>query len=122
MHFQKMVSIFYKDYSEKRTATSALLDSASLMAKPTIQLSAKQKQEQPTRCAKKPVKQGKKKRNQANQDEVLDNCCYVTSVSRLPLHKSRYYIFIINSNFKMFFIILFFYIKILLNIILNFFY
>ena len=44
MHLWKMVSIFYKDYPEKPTATSAPLDSAPPMAKPTIQLPAKRKQ------------------------------------------------------------------------------
>ena len=56
IHLRKMVSIFHKDHSEKPTATSALLDSAPPMAKPTVQLSTKQKRGRPTRCAKKPAK------------------------------------------------------------------
>ena len=52
MHLRKMVSTFHKDHPEKPTATSAPLNSVSPMAKPTIQLSTKQKQEQPIECAK----------------------------------------------------------------------
>ena len=44
MHLRKMVSTFYKDYPEKPIATSALLDFALPMAKPTVQLPIKQKQ------------------------------------------------------------------------------
>ena len=36
MYLRKMVSTFYKDYPEKPTAISVLLDSAPPMAKPTI--------------------------------------------------------------------------------------
>ena len=56
MHLRSMISIFHKDYPEKLTAISILLDSAPPMAKPTIQLSAKQKQGQLTRYAKKRAK------------------------------------------------------------------
>ena len=43
MHLRKMVRTFHKDYPEKPTVTSAPLDSAPPMAKPTIQLPAKRK-------------------------------------------------------------------------------
>ena len=56
MHLRKMVSTFHKDHPEKPTATSAPLDSAPPMAKPTIQLSAKQKRGQPSGRAKKRTK------------------------------------------------------------------
>ena len=56
MNLWKIVSTFYKDHPEKPTATLAPLDSASLMAKSTIQLPAKQKQEQSTGRAKKCAK------------------------------------------------------------------
>ena len=56
MHLRKMVSTFYKDHSEKPTAISAPLDSAPPMAKPTVQLPAKQKQRRPTGRAKKRAK------------------------------------------------------------------
>ena len=36
IHFRKLISTFHKEYSEKSTTTSPLLDSASLMAKPTV--------------------------------------------------------------------------------------
>ena len=36
MHLQKIVSTFHKDHLEKPTATSAPLNSAPLMAKPTV--------------------------------------------------------------------------------------
>ena len=53
MHLRKMVNTLHKDQPEKPIATSAPLDSAPLMAKPTIQLPAKQKRGQPTRRATK---------------------------------------------------------------------
>ena len=56
MHLRKIVSIFYKDYPEKPIVTSAPLDSAPPMAKPTTQLSAKRKRRRPSRCAKKRAK------------------------------------------------------------------
>ena len=56
MHLRKMVSTFYKNHLEKPTATSADLDSAPPMAKPTIQLFTKHKQRQPTGRAKKRTK------------------------------------------------------------------
>ena len=43
MHLWILVGIFHKDHLEKPTATSAPLDSALPMAKPTIQLPAKRK-------------------------------------------------------------------------------
>ena len=36
IYLQKMVNTFYKDHPEKPTATSARLDSALPMAKPTV--------------------------------------------------------------------------------------
>ena len=60
IHFRKLVSNFHKNYPEKPTAISSPLDSALLMAKPTIQLSTKRKQGQPTGCAKKRAKWGNK--------------------------------------------------------------
>ena len=56
MHLRKIVSTFHNDYPEKPTATSAPLDSAPPMAKPTIQLPAKRKRRQPTWCATKHTK------------------------------------------------------------------
>ena len=56
MHLRKMVSTFHKDHPKKPTATSAPLDSAPPMAKPTIQLPAKQKRGQPIGYAKKRAK------------------------------------------------------------------
>ena len=47
MHLRKMVRTFYKDHSKKPRMTSAPLDSAPLIAKPTTQLSAKQKRGRP---------------------------------------------------------------------------
>ena len=41
MHLRKIVNTFHKNRPEKPTATSVPLDSAPLMAKPTIQLPAK---------------------------------------------------------------------------------
>ena len=48
MHLRKMVSTFHKDHPEKPTVTSAPLDSAPPMAKPTTQLPAKRKRGRPT--------------------------------------------------------------------------
>ena len=48
IHLRKMVSTFYKDHPEKPIATSAPLDSAPPIAKPTTQLPPKRKQRQPT--------------------------------------------------------------------------
>ena len=56
MHLRKMVSTFHKDHPEKPTATSAPLNSAPPMAKPTIQLPAKRKRGRPTGRAKKRAK------------------------------------------------------------------
>ena len=56
MYLRKMVSTFHKDYPEKPTAISAPLDSALPMAKPIIQLPAKQKQGRPIGCATKRTK------------------------------------------------------------------
>ena len=57
---RKIVSTFHKDHPEKPIATSAPLDSAPPMAKPTIKLPAKRKQGQPTGRAKKRIKWGDK--------------------------------------------------------------
>ena len=56
MHLRKMVSTFHKDHPEKPTTTSAPLDSAPPMAKPTTQLPAKRKRGQPSGRAKKCAK------------------------------------------------------------------
>ena len=56
MHLQKMVSTFHKDHPEKPTATSAPLDSAPPMAKPTTQLLPKRKRGRPTGRATKCTK------------------------------------------------------------------
>ena len=56
IHLRKMVSTFHKNHLEKPTTTSALLDSAPPMAKPTTQLPTKQKREQPSGCATKRAK------------------------------------------------------------------
>ena len=56
MHLWKMVSTFYKDHPEKPTATLASLDFAPPMAKPTVQLLAKQKRGQLTGRANKCTK------------------------------------------------------------------
>ena len=56
MHLWKMVTTFYKDHLEKPTATSAPLDSAPPMAKPTTQLPPKRKQGRPTGCITKCTK------------------------------------------------------------------
>ena len=61
MYLRKMVSIFHMNYPEKPTVTSALLDSAPPMAKPTVQLSTKRKRGRPTgRAKKRCVKWGEK--------------------------------------------------------------
>ena len=56
MHFRKTVSIFHKDYPEKSTAISASLDFTLPIAKPTIQLPVKWKQEQLKKRATKHAK------------------------------------------------------------------
>ena len=56
MHLQKMISTFHKDHPEKPTVISASLDSAPPIAKPTIQLPAKQKRVRPIKRAKKCAK------------------------------------------------------------------
>ena len=56
MHLRKIVNTFHKVYLEKLTVTSAPLDSALPMAKPTIYLSMKQKQGQLTRHPKNRAK------------------------------------------------------------------
>ena len=61
MHLRKMVSTFYNNHPEKPIVTSAPLDSAPPMPKPTTQLLAKQKREQPLGHAKKRAKWGDKK-------------------------------------------------------------
>ena len=56
MHLRKIVRTFYKDQPEKPTATSAPLESAAPIGKPTTQLPAKQKWGRPTECATKRIK------------------------------------------------------------------
>ena len=59
MHFWKMISTFYKDHSKKLMAISLPLNSAPLMAKPSIKPAkpfAKQKQSHLT-CSTKRVKE-----------------------------------------------------------------
>ena len=56
MHLRKMVTTFHKDHPEKPTATSAPLDSAPPMAKPTTQLPTKRKRGRPSGRAKKRAK------------------------------------------------------------------
>ena len=56
MYLRMMVSTFHKNYPEKPTATSAPLDSALPMAKPVVQLPAKQKRGRPIGCVKKCAK------------------------------------------------------------------
>ena len=56
IHLRKTVSTFHKDHLEKLIAISAPLNSAPPIAKPTIQLFAKQKRGQPTGCATKRTK------------------------------------------------------------------
>ena len=40
-HLRKLISLFYKDYSDKPTAISKAIDIAPLIARPTIKLAAK---------------------------------------------------------------------------------
>ena len=56
MYLRKMVSTFHKDHPEKPTATSAPLDSASPMAKPTTQFPVKRNQGRPSERVKKRAK------------------------------------------------------------------
>ena len=53
MHLPKMVNTFHKDHPEKPIVISAPLNSALLIAKPTIQLPTKRKRGRPIRHAKK---------------------------------------------------------------------
>ena len=61
-HLRKLISSFYKDYHDKPTATSLVIDNAPLMARPTvrpiIKLSKplKQKQEEPANSTNKRAK------------------------------------------------------------------
>ncbi len=57
IHLRKLISTFHKEHPAKPTATSLPLDSAPLMAKPTILKEPKQKCGHPTKGANK---QGKK--------------------------------------------------------------
>ena len=67
-----MVNTFHKDHSEKPKATSAPLDSAPPMAKPTIQLLAKRKREQPIGRVKKCTKwDDKEKATRKRQQEEI---------------------------------------------------
>ena len=65
IQLRKMISTFYKDYPEKLTAISVPQDSALLMAKPTIQLSMKQKQGQLIEHTKKCTKWGDKEKSKS---------------------------------------------------------
>ena len=60
-HLRKLISLFHKDHLDKSKATSSAIDTAPLIARPTVKLPAKQKQEQLTRHAKKRAKWGDKK-------------------------------------------------------------
>ena len=62
MHLRKMVSTFHRDYLEKPTATSALLDSVPPIAKSTTQLYTKRKRGQPIERIKKHAKWGDKEK------------------------------------------------------------
>ena len=64
MYFWKMVSTFHKNYPEKPTAISALLDSAPPIAKLTIQLPTKRKRKQSIGCGKKRIKWGDKEKSE----------------------------------------------------------
>ena len=62
-HLRKLISSFYKDHSEKPTATSEAIDTTPPMARPTIKPAAKsttepakQKRGQPANSAKKRAK------------------------------------------------------------------
>ena len=57
-HLRKLINLFYKDHSDKPTATSPAIDTAPLMARPTAKSTKppKRKREQPTRRAKKRTK------------------------------------------------------------------
>ena len=61
MHLRKMLSTFHKNSLKKPTATSALLDSAPLIVKPTIQFSIKRKRGQLPEYSKKCTSWGIKK-------------------------------------------------------------
>ena len=65
MHLRKMVGTFYKDLPEKPTATLAPLDFVLPTAKPTIQIPAKRKREQPIRYAKKHAKWDDKEKSKS---------------------------------------------------------
>ena len=54
-HFTKLISLFYKDHLDKSRTTSKAIDTAPLMAKPTINL-IKQKQGRPTNSSNKRAK------------------------------------------------------------------
>ena len=57
-HLRKLISLFHKDHLNKPTVTSPAIDTAPLMARPTVKLTnpLKQKQGRPRRCAKKRTK------------------------------------------------------------------
>ena len=56
IHLRKMISTFYKEHPEKPTATSPPLEAAPPIDRPTVNLSAKQKQAQPKKRATKHAK------------------------------------------------------------------
>ena len=58
IHLRKIVSTFHKDHPKKPTTTSALVDSAPPIARPTIKHTdlLKWKQERPIGCTKKYAK------------------------------------------------------------------
>ncbi len=53
IHLRKLISTFHKEHPEKPIATSPLLDSAPLMARPTIPKEPKQKRGRPSKGANK---------------------------------------------------------------------
>ncbi len=53
IHLQKLISTFYKENPEKPTATSLPLDSAPLIARPTIPKESKRKRSRPSKGANK---------------------------------------------------------------------
>ena len=55
-HLRKLISSFHKNHPDKPPATSLAIETALPMTRPTVKLSAKQKQGRPTRRAKKRAK------------------------------------------------------------------
>ena len=65
MHLRKMISTFYKDYSEKPTVSSPTLNTAPPMARLKVKLPAKKKQGQLKKCATKRAKWGDKEESES---------------------------------------------------------